>query len=447
MKRLLCLLLLAAALPATAQPTPDHTFAGGIHIAPPYPGRPGGFSYAIEGLAIDRSDRVVFLATSDCGFHTPLIGCAFTDVRRLRENGQLDGDFGVRARYPMLADATGSQAYGALAIDARDRIIAALGWNSDRIYMVRILPDGKNDPSFGPETSPPDPTFGSVALFLTNGSNIIDVAVQPDGKPILVMGSRPEGAPETSLITLHRWTEDGLPDPSFGFEGRVYTSVPGGTGHDQGAGIALQPDGKILVTGRARSLHGYDAIVLRYLPNGDLDPTFGRGSGMVLMRSPLNTSARGRKVALLPDGRIVVAGVVFDAAFGHSRAALFRLKADGSLDGSFGISGWAIDTLGEHDGDIHDLALQADGKAIVVGYREHLPGSVGSLAAVAMRYTTSGVLDATWGSGGRFEMTATSRFSDSIAASMGIDSLGRVVVSGMQQRDGDLRWFVGRLLP
>src|SRR5574337_1236559 len=71
--------------------------------------------------------------------------------------------------------------------------------------------------------------------------------------------------------------------------------------------IALQPDGRILVAGYASIGGGVRQILLvRFTPNGDLDSSFG-GGGKVLS-SPYAGTTEAIGIALQPDGRVVVLG-------------------------------------------------------------------------------------------------------------------------------------------
>lgn len=98
-------------------------------------------------------------------------------------------------------------------------------------------------------------------------------------------------------------------DPSFDGDGRVVTNV---TGYENIAGMAVQPDGKIVTVG-----DGYfdetsgDFVVVRHNPDGSPDTTFGGGDGIVTTDFDVNND-EARAVALQPDGKIVVVGVHLD---------------------------------------------------------------------------------------------------------------------------------------
>jgi uncharacterized delta-60 repeat protein len=97
-------------------------------------------------------------------------------------------------------------------------------------------------------------------------------------------------------------------DPSFGSGGLARVVNPVGEGTfwaEDAADVAVQPDGKILV---AADGHGENSVywaVLRFLPDGRLDPGFGVGGAAVLTQTD---PGEARGIALQPDGRIVVTG-------------------------------------------------------------------------------------------------------------------------------------------
>ena len=117
---------------------------------------------------------------------------------------------------------------------------------------------------------------------------------------------------------------------------------------------------------------------------GDLDPTFS-GDGKAL--TSIGVSSYGNDVAVQADGKIVVVGGSDAGAGGTTRFALTRFMPDGSLDPSFGGDGMVTTDFGNVAADA--VALQFDGKIVAVGGQ-----------AVA-RYLPDGSLDASFGAGGK----------------------------------------------
>lgn len=162
-----------------------------------------------------------------------------------------------------------------------------------------------------------DLTYGSLGHTTTNvGGDTVDIgyamAIQPDGK-ILVAGTAGFGAlpgPITgnmdanAFLAVVRLNTNGVLDNTFGNGGSVITQV--GNYSDFATAIALQPDGKILVSGASEN-GSYKFFALRYLTNGDVDGSYGTdGSTIVDFGSGTNEVAYA--MALDLSGGVVIGG-------------------------------------------------------------------------------------------------------------------------------------------
>jgi uncharacterized delta-60 repeat protein len=273
-----------------------------------------------------------------------------------------------------------------------------------------------------------DPAFsgdGKTTTSFGRGNNESPaVAIQPDGK-LVVAGSIVGPVP---AAFVGRYTSDGTLDPTFGGDGKVRMR-DGKGGVCQAYAVALQPDGKILVAGEdygeVKGRRWWRWALFRYRPNGSLDPSFG-GDGRVFTDV---TSGRDFANALVvrPNGKIVVAGT------GHRRRfALVRYNPNGTLDRTFGADGTAFANVlpGHGREGARDLAVQADGKFVAAGESSALPSTIGQRAAI-VRFTSSGSLDDTFGSGGWVTSDVLS-----FAIGVAIDEDGYIVTAG--EADGEL---------
>src|SRR5207245_5340246 len=157
-------------------------------------------------------------------------------------------------------------------------------------------------------------------------------------------------------FALARYNADGTLDPSFGGGGRVLTNF---AGRDEASALALQSDGKIVVAGFSGAGGRQDFAVARYNPDGSLDPSFGSG-GRVL--TDFGGDDEAAALALQSDGKIVVTGFSFSDA-GGSDIALARSNPDGTLDASFGSGGRVLTDFGLASG----LVLQSAGRIVGAG--------------------------------------------------------------------------------
>ncbi len=112
---------------------------------------------------------------------------------------------------------------------------------------------------------------------------------------------------------LVRYTPDGQADSTFGDGGVVLVSGQPSDGIVDPQ-LALQADGKILLadTTSYNADPGSQVILRRFDGDGGLDPTFGDGGVAASTLGLEGVSTRG--LALEPDGAIVVAGAAYDPA-------------------------------------------------------------------------------------------------------------------------------------
>lgn len=195
-------------------------------------------------------------------------------------------------------------------------------------------------------------------------------------------------------------------DPTFGSGGIVTTSYNGPFPTD----AALQPDGRIVViAGFDNDRSATEAFgVLRYQSNGSLDSSFGTaGRTTTAFTNFLNTP---NDLALQPDGKIVVVGNAESADGTVSEFAVARFNPDGTLDSTFGTGGQVTTNfVGVMPGGVSNPAdsvlIQPDGKILVGGLASQCARRCPTETALA-RYNPNGSLDATFGSGGMVAVTS-----------------------------------------
>ena len=267
-----------------------------------------------------------------------------------------------------------------------------------------------------------DPTFGvggTVTTDLGGEDEIIGLALQPDGK-IVAVGQVFHDATGASDFAITRYTSTGVLDATFGSGGAVTTDF--GTRNDIAGGVAIQSDGKIVVSGLSfvgadRSTE--DFALARYGPDGSLDPTFGVG-GMVLTDFGGESDSALGGVVILPNGKIVTSGTVNSDASGTiADFGLARYDADGGLDASFGQGGKVVTNIDDHHGYADSMVLQPDGKIVLGG------GCADGLALA--RYQTDGSLDPAFGNGGIVAGIADGAFANDLA----LQPDGKFVAAGV----------------
>ncbi|WP_301103425.1 putative Ig domain-containing protein [Propionivibrio sp.] len=242
---------------------------------------------------------------------------------RYNTNGSLDTSFDGDGK--AVSTAGYYQEYlTSVAIQANGKILAA-GWGADAdqnnydFVVQRYNANGSLDTSFS----------GDGIITIDSGGTDIAHAVlaQADGK-VLAFGTDSSGA------FLLRYNVNGSPDAGFGANGRAETAV---NPMQYGNSIALQADGKILLTG----FYNNNLALARYNSNGSLDAGFGNAGLVTTAVSSLFSG--GNSIKVLADGKIVVAGGKYTTDWSTTDFILARFNADGTPDTTFGTDGHIAD--------------------------------------------------------------------------------------------------------
>jgi len=211
-------------------------------------------------------------------------------------------------------------------------------------------------------------------------------------------------------------------DVTFSGDGKQTTDF--GIGSTTAAAMARQPDGKLVAVGIDRGHGPYRFAVARYNPDGSLDTTFsGNGKQMTHFGPVGDRFAQAHGVALQDDGKIVVVGSAGFAGF--SDFALARYNPDGSLDTTFSGDGRQRTNFGGTGGNsANGVALQDDGKIVVVG----------TAGFAIARYNPNGSLDPSFSGDGK---QTTGFFGTSGAATaVAIQENGKIVSVGTALDNG-----------
>lgn len=269
-----------------------------------------------------------------------------------------------------------------------------------------------------------DMTFGKEGKVRTDflgGSYDVafGVAVQADGKTVAV-GTAVGPTPQFALA---RYNRDGSLDATFGDGGKVVTAF---RESDVAVAVAVQRNGKIVVAGTSMSVdslqHPDAFAIARYNRDGSLDLTFGDG-GKVLTEFP-NAYSAARAMAIQADGRIVVVGQAVGPLGFSADVAVARYTVNGALDPSFGVTGTVTVDAGDID-DARAVVVPFDGRIVIAGSTRPL-SSFEDFSVI--RLNRDGSLDPTFGAGGIVRTDATGQ-QDTATAVM-IQRNGKIVVAG-----------------
>ena len=311
-----------------------------------------------------------------------------------------------------------------VAVQTDGKIVVVGTYNNgsnDDFIVTRYNQDGTIDLTFGTNgvtIIPVGPTF-DVAIC---------VAIQDDGKIIVagyVIGT------DSNDFGLARVNSDGTIDSTFGTDGRVITPI--GDQQDYLTAIKIQSDGKIVAVGypQGGDVNLYDAMIVRYLSNGELDNSFGNGG---IITTDFNGGADAfNDVTIQRDGKIIVAGYTNNKVSLRKEIFLVRYNVDGSLDTSFDGTGMVTKlvplTPGAYTSTYsYAVAVQKDGKILVAG--ESFP------KIVLLRYSSDGTLDSTFGTDGIVITAGKDSLNQSTPNSILVQDNGQFIVTGHSYLEG-----------
>jgi uncharacterized delta-60 repeat protein len=324
---------------------------------------------------------------------------AFASTAIAATPGSLDPSFagGVASA------ASGTQLFG-VAVQSNGVVVAA-GQSGGSVLVQRFT------------------SAGALAGTYVGGGGVAQAAAaQPDGK-VVVAGS-------SGGMFAERFNADGSVDSSFGSGG--VARVPALGSSAVAYGVAVAPGGKIVVAG---TIGGPDTriAVARFNANGTLDTSFGSGGSLQLDLGLPYEAAQG--VAVQPDGKVVLVGrEQGSTTYEFFNGLIIRLNTNGGLDGSFAGSG-VVSYHDQHVSSGYDalnaVAIQTDGKIVAAG------SSVGGPYAVFLRLNTNGSYDSTFASAGEADLSAGTFTSIPTGAyGVVIGGGGRVIGAGAVQNNG-----------
>lgn len=316
-----------------------------------------------------------------------------------------------------------STAIYSTALQNDGRTIAAgqyFNASSTHSFIVRYLPDGTPDPSFGVQ--------GRVTTPVGWEDGLLSVIVQADGK-ITAAGNQMyvTGNPPTivSRPFLVRYLPDGTLDSAFGTNGIHHLDILNAFATKDAAALLQLPDGRLVVGASCVQANTMRMSLICLHPNGSYDPLFG--SGGIALFSPQS----GQNAALFdmlhqPDGRIVIAGYSGQASLSappDTRMAVMRIEPNGTADPAFGVNGATLIQVTTGNPNPFDavrrLAIRPNGKILAAG------SSDGHLALVQLN--TDGTPDAAFGQSG-----IVNDNTRPVADALSVLGDGRLLVSGFR---------------
>ena len=316
----------------------------------------GGWDRA-ESVTVESGGKILVV-----GYAVSGSGGGDYALVRYNTDGSIDTTFGVGGK--VITNVGAGDVAHSVIVQSDNKIVvigdtASNFSGSSDFALVRYGADGTLDTTFG--------EGGKVTTNIDLVDFVGGATVQPDGRIIVVGKSYSladmAGSGDHDFVIV-RYNIDGTLDTSFNFDGKIVADFGG---FDSARSVAVQADGKIVVTGSssfAGGSGGGDVIVVRYNTNGTLDTTF---SGDGIIKTAIGDESEGNGVVVQSDGKILVAGA--SASSGNPDFLLVRYNADGSMAPGIDFDGMPVSTASRYE-SFADLYVDAN--------QQNLTGYIGS---------------------------------------------------------------------
>jgi len=363
----------------------------------------GGIANAI---ATQPDGKVIIAGQAD----SPLPGGDLDfAVVRLNIDGTLDPSFGSGGRVLIPFDLGGGNSDYAteVAVTSGGNILVGgtvdtgVVGNGNDYGFARLTPAGVLDTSFGPlGTGKFNFNFRPTPTFPSGGEDLRGLALQPDGKFVVTGFTFQFG------FGVARFNANGVLDGSFNKTGQYFLGKTAGFQAYDGNDLVVQADGKIIIVGDTGNggplATNTDFGVIRLNADGTLDTTFGTNGLVTAGFGAGGGGASPQDVKINPaDGSIVVAGRSQSPTSNGFDFAVARFTSAGVRDGSFNGGRATVGiNLGVSGADdsATGVLIQPDGKIILTGTAD--PGATGTNRFAAARFLTNGQLDPMFGVNG-----------------------------------------------
>jgi uncharacterized delta-60 repeat protein len=334
--------------------------------------------------------------------------------------GSLDPTFGTNGIV-----ATSLRTASSFALQSDGKIVlAGLGDLGDGVAdtLIRLNTNGSLDTSFGESGvanfTPPGITAAPNGFFA--------MAIQPNGEIVAAEVTTTEQGGYYSFVQVVRVESNGSLDASFGSGGFTTTTSIPFTPYDvsgtQALALALQSDGSILVAS------SYSNLMARFTSSGQLDATFGSGGLVNLADQGPNTSFAPTRIVVETNGKILVTSGGVPPTPLVQAGTIGLYNSNGSLDRTLGAAGTVASVA-----SASALLQQTDGKIVVAGSltsKLNLPPASSAVGFGVVRYTSSGVVDKSFGRGGVTVADFGTNAPLSGAFAVAIQSNGELVAGG-----------------
>lgn len=318
------------------------------------------------------------------------------------QSGALDISFNGNGIVTTNIGTTADKAFAITTQSDGKIVVAGESRNGTQLFfsLTRYNTDGSLDTSFDND--------GIVTTQYGSNDYWRAIAIQADGK-IVTAGYSVVSS--QFVFALARYNTNGSLDNSFDNDGIVITAI----GNDDYArAVAIQSDGKILVTGYSDNRF----VIARYNTNGSLDNTFDNDG---IVTTIIGTNNQANALDIQTDGKILIGGYCLIGS--QNTFVVARYNTNGSLDISFDSDGISTVNIGPFDDRAYAIDIQSDGKIVLAGQSDN-----GFLPVFALaRFNPNGSLDNNFDNDG---VITTNIVANDRVFAMSIQADGKIVVGG-----------------
>jgi uncharacterized delta-60 repeat protein len=340
-------------------------------------------------------------------------------ISRYNSDGSPDTTFGINGKITVdNASFSGSK----VALQSDGKLIVG-GKSGEEFAVIRYNSDGSLDTTFG---------TNGMGVFDWSYDEIrqdfSDMTIQPNGKIVIVGDNSVAQANYTDFV-FARFNSDGTSDISD----LIYSQ---GTRYNSAEAVAIQSDGKIVISGYMQDDDGHNHLsLIRLKSDGTLDKSAFGKNGLVDILISGYFQNSGGALTLQSDGKIVVAGGEYVDHYTNENLVITRFNKNGTLDKTFNKTGIVRTDFGAQE-EGRDVHLQADGKILVVG----TSSTFDSDSLLIVRYNKDGSLDKTFGDNGK--LIGGLGEGSSSGREFQIQPDGKVVVTGSSNGDAFLARYI-----
>lgn len=344
---------------------------------------------SISSISLQADGKII--ATGTAWYQSGTFFLSNILVMRLKSNGTLDSSFGengtVRTNINSVNGLSVDDAYSVKVLENGN--ILAGGTSYDYTQHRMLFLEYKPNGTL-------NNSFGSggvVLIDISHGDDeIFDLAVQPNGNIVGAGEYYPQGGNSSYDVAVVRLLPNGMLDNSFGINGIVKTRI--GNGADAAKSIALQKNGKIVIAGSTRvsTTTKDDLLAVRYNENGTVDSSFAVNG--IYMKDINGGNDVANAVVVLSNNKILLGGYATQNSVTNFLA--LQLKNNGKEDDTYGTNGMVITSIYNQGDAANDMLLQNDGKIIQAGQA----ANGASNFFTSIRYNTDGTLDPSFANNG-----------------------------------------------